>query len=336
MPFPVLKDFDQSVADAFGAKRTPEVFLLDAGRVIRYHGRIDDQYGVGTGGTSPSGTTSRRPWTSCWPASRSRRPGPKSRAARSNARRTAHDGQEVTYSKQVARIIQNRCQECHRPGEIGPFSLLTYEDAEKRTSRIREAVLEERMPPWHADPRYGHFANDRRLTAGRARPPPGLDRRRCPRGATTRTCRPPGRSCRAGRSASRRRSSRWPRSSRSRPRACWIISGSSWTRASRKTSGCRRPNAARATARSSITSSSTSWRRAVASPTTPTARRRRSSAGPPATCRRIYAPGHGPQDPRRLAAALRGPLHAGRHRADRPLVGGDHPREEAARALRSR
>ena len=43
----MLKDFDQTVADAFGAKRTPEVFLLDANRVIRYHGRIDDQYGIG-------------------------------------------------------------------------------------------------------------------------------------------------------------------------------------------------------------------------------------------------------------------------------------------------
>ena len=47
IPFPVLKDFDQDVADAFGATRTPEVFLLDADRIIRYHGRIDDQYGVG-------------------------------------------------------------------------------------------------------------------------------------------------------------------------------------------------------------------------------------------------------------------------------------------------
>src|SRR3954471_19380514 len=47
IPFPVLKDFDHKAADAFGAKRTPEVFLLDAGRVIRYHGRIDDQYGIG-------------------------------------------------------------------------------------------------------------------------------------------------------------------------------------------------------------------------------------------------------------------------------------------------
>src|SRR5262249_27857840 len=47
IPFPVLKDFDHQVADTLGAQRTPEAFLLDAGRVIRYHGRIDDQYGVG-------------------------------------------------------------------------------------------------------------------------------------------------------------------------------------------------------------------------------------------------------------------------------------------------
>jgi peroxiredoxin len=45
IPFPVLKDADHRAADALGARRTPEAFLLDSGRVIRYHGRIDDQYG---------------------------------------------------------------------------------------------------------------------------------------------------------------------------------------------------------------------------------------------------------------------------------------------------
>src|SRR5262245_16469563 len=59
--------------------------------------------------------------------------------------------------------MQKRCQECHRPGEIGPFSLLTYDDAKRRTARIREVLVEERMPPWHADPRFGKFVNDRRL-----------------------------------------------------------------------------------------------------------------------------------------------------------------------------
>ncbi|HZY83521.1 MAG TPA: redoxin domain-containing protein, partial [Gemmataceae bacterium] len=48
IPFPVLKDFDGRAADALGARRTPEAFLLDAKHVLRYRGRIDDQYGVGT------------------------------------------------------------------------------------------------------------------------------------------------------------------------------------------------------------------------------------------------------------------------------------------------
>ena len=162
-PFPVLKDFDQQVADDFGAGRTPEVFVLDADRVIRYRGRIDDQYGVGSAATSRRRATSRRPLTSYC---RVNRHGPAHRGRRLSDRTLWNHraGNELTYARDVAAIVQKRCQECHRPGEIGPFSLLTYHDAAKRTSRIREAVLEERMPPWHADPRYGHFANDRALS----------------------------------------------------------------------------------------------------------------------------------------------------------------------------
>jgi hypothetical protein len=63
----------------------------------------------------------------------------------------------------VAAILQKNCQECHRPGQIGPFSLLTYDDAVAWADTIREVIEDQRMPPWYADPRYGHFANDRRL-----------------------------------------------------------------------------------------------------------------------------------------------------------------------------
>jgi mono/diheme cytochrome c family protein len=69
----------------------------------------------------------------------------------------------VTYSGQVARILQDNCQVCHHPGTAAPFSLLTYQDAVKWGDTIREAVTEKRMPPWHADPHYGAFSNDRRL-----------------------------------------------------------------------------------------------------------------------------------------------------------------------------
>src|SRR5229473_6067245 len=69
-----------------------------------------------------------------------------------------------TYFKDALPILQNRCQECHRPGEIGPMPLLTYASVRPWAKAIREAVLERKMPPWFADPKYGRFANDRSLT----------------------------------------------------------------------------------------------------------------------------------------------------------------------------
>jgi hypothetical protein len=70
----------------------------------------------------------------------------------------------VTFSKQVVRIFQKRCQDCHRPGRIGPFSLLDYESAKNWAETVEEVVTERRMPPWFADPKFGKFANDRSLS----------------------------------------------------------------------------------------------------------------------------------------------------------------------------
>ncbi|MCA9300789.1 MAG: hypothetical protein KDA28_17085, partial [Phycisphaerales bacterium] len=68
-----------------------------------------------------------------------------------------------TFYRDVEPLVQRHCQECHRPGEVAPFSLLTYEDAEGWSGMIAEVVASRRMPPWHASPDFGHFANDRRL-----------------------------------------------------------------------------------------------------------------------------------------------------------------------------
>jgi len=161
-PFPILKDFDQSVLDSFGAKRTPEVVLLDAGREIRYRGRIDDQYGVGFRREKPTQHDLAN-------AMEQALAGEKISTASTEVsgclieRSTRKPKEEITYAKQVSRLMQKHCQDCHRPGEIGPFSLLSYDDAKKRAGRIREALIEERMPPWYADPRHGKFLNDRRL-----------------------------------------------------------------------------------------------------------------------------------------------------------------------------
>jgi len=71
---------------------------------------------------------------------------------------------EVTYSRDVAPILQENCQECHRPNRIGPFSLMTYEDAKGRAPLLKEYTALRIMPPWHAAEGYGEFKNERRLT----------------------------------------------------------------------------------------------------------------------------------------------------------------------------
>jgi hypothetical protein len=69
----------------------------------------------------------------------------------------------VTFTKDVLPILQKNCQSCHRPGEVAPMSLLTYAEARPWAKAIKTAVVTKKMPPWFADPQYGHFANDRRL-----------------------------------------------------------------------------------------------------------------------------------------------------------------------------
>jgi peroxiredoxin len=161
--FPLLKDSGNMVADEFGALRTPEVFVLDGGRVVRYRGRVDDQYG---GYVRPApkqsdlaaaldellaGKPVSRPVTEvsgCLIGRVQRRP-------------TQGD---VTYSRQIVRILQRRCVSCHRAGSIAPFALTSYEDAAGWAETVREVVEDRRMPPWDADPKYGSFANDPSMT----------------------------------------------------------------------------------------------------------------------------------------------------------------------------
>src|SRR5512133_3190761 len=71
-----------------------------------------------------------------------------------------------TFTKDIAPILQARCQVCHRPGEAAPFSLLTYEQARPWAKAIKEVVLQKKMPPWFADPKFGKFSNDPSLSQG--------------------------------------------------------------------------------------------------------------------------------------------------------------------------
>ena len=164
LPFPVCKDQGSKVADLFAARRTPEAFVLDAGRTVRYAGRIDDQFGFRYNRPRPTrrdlalaveevlaGQAVAQPALPVAGCHIARAATPKTEGA-------------VTYSKQVARILQKNCQECHRPGQIGPMPLLKYESARDWSATIHEVIEQKRMPPWNADPRYGKFSNDRHLS----------------------------------------------------------------------------------------------------------------------------------------------------------------------------
>ncbi|HEY9436395.1 MAG TPA: cytochrome c [Blastocatellia bacterium] len=81
----------------------------------------------------------------------------------SHATETKSSAKNVTFNKDIAPIFFKSCAECHRPGESAPFSVLSYKDVRPWAKSIREKVANREMPPWHADPHTGEWANDRRL-----------------------------------------------------------------------------------------------------------------------------------------------------------------------------
>jgi len=166
--FPLLKDAGAKVADQFGATRTPEAFVFDRRHVVRYHGRIDDQYGVGSARSKvthseladaidallagkPVEVAQTQP-VGCLIGRRTT--GPSNRGRGDN---------QITYAKHIAPILQEHCVNCHRPGQIAPFALTEYDDVVAWADMMLEVIDAGRMPPWHANPSYGHFRNDARM-----------------------------------------------------------------------------------------------------------------------------------------------------------------------------
>lgn len=164
LTLPLLKDAGNRLADAVGATRTPEVVVLDSERTIRYRGRIDDQYGVGFN----RGTVRTAYLADAIESLLSAAPLATSQVEPVGCLigrvPTVEPQGDVTWSGQIASIFHRRCAECHREGEIGPFPLTAYDEVLGWGEMIVEVVSESRMPPWFADPKYGHFANDSSMT----------------------------------------------------------------------------------------------------------------------------------------------------------------------------
>jgi Redoxin/Copper type II ascorbate-dependent monooxygenase, C-terminal domain len=165
LKFPVALDRDGSIAAKLGIKVTPESIVVDAEGKVRYQGRIDDTY-------ASRGKRRANPSTSDLKDAI---------AAVLAGREIADDHVEAigcpipvppnvalkpTFAKDVAPILQKNCQQCHRPGQVGPFSLVTYDQARKRADDVAEQVSERKMPPWKPDPTVGPgFKHSKALSA---------------------------------------------------------------------------------------------------------------------------------------------------------------------------
>jgi peroxiredoxin len=146
---PVYTDAGLTAARAFGAKTVPEAFVLDGKFTPRYRGRIDDSY-LRRLQKKPS--TEHHDLRDAIEAVLAGKPVreavttpvgcpiyfPRARAATT----------KVTYHRDVLPILQNRCQQCHRPGEVGPFSLMTYRQAVTWADDIKSFTRSKKMPPW--------------------------------------------------------------------------------------------------------------------------------------------------------------------------------------------
>ncbi|MEX2026731.1 MAG: thiol-disulfide isomerase, partial [Pirellulaceae bacterium] len=157
--FPFVKD--AALARRLGATRSPEAFLLVGGRIV-YQGRIDDQYTPGTNRASPT----RRDLEEaiCEVLAGQSVSVPRTEATGCYLSLDEPAEGKITF-EHVAPILHGKCAACHRPGEVAPFSLLTHADTVGWAPTMREVIENGRMPPWHADPRYGRFQNDRSLTS---------------------------------------------------------------------------------------------------------------------------------------------------------------------------
>jgi peroxiredoxin len=162
--FPILKDTANKLADSLEAERTPEVFVLDQQRRVRYHGRIDDQYGVGFIREQVTRSDLKVALDELLAGEPVSVPVTIATGCYIGRIREPDNSSSITYSSQVSRVLQKHCVECHRQGDIAPFSLTDYDEVVGWADTIAEVIKLQRMPPWHANPKHGHFLNQRLMT----------------------------------------------------------------------------------------------------------------------------------------------------------------------------
>jgi hypothetical protein len=162
----IARDRRGSFARKLGAKMVPEAFVIDASGQIRYHGRIDDQFAARrVRNAAPSGNELNDAITAVLAGKAVKEP--YVAAVGCPLPEMSVGVASPTYCKDIVPILQKNCQECHRPRQVGPFALETYEQARKRASDIATVVDDRSMPPWKAAPHVGVPFKDARTLSDR-------------------------------------------------------------------------------------------------------------------------------------------------------------------------
>jgi len=157
-------DQDKAFASALDAQTTTEVFLIDSKRTLIYRGALDDQYGIDYSHDAPRSTylreaivamlAGRQPVITATAA-----PGCELDLPSKNLTQT-----DITYHRDVARILQQNCVTCHRDNGIAPFALTDLDEVTDRAKVIKRVITEGTMPPWFAAPvaegKENPWAND--------------------------------------------------------------------------------------------------------------------------------------------------------------------------------
>lgn len=165
LQFPVYLDPKLATAQSLRAKMTPEVFVLDAEMRLRYRGRIDDSFSARMRRNPRQEKNDLKDALADVLAGREVRVAVTEPIGCPLGTPTAAVAtiSNINYHRDVAPILQKHCQSCHRPGEVGPFSLLTYSQAAKWAGDIKEYTQSKQMPPWMPIGGPG-YKNERKLT----------------------------------------------------------------------------------------------------------------------------------------------------------------------------
>lgn len=162
--FPMLKDLHYQLIDRLGATRTPQVFVLDQQRTIRYYGRIDDQYQIGVQRPTPNREDLRIAIDELLASKPVSVAETKAVGCLIGRHHNLESQTEITFTEHIAPIMKKHCVDCHREGEIAPFALTEYEEVAGWGEMLAETIEDGRMPPWHASEEHGEFRNERRMT----------------------------------------------------------------------------------------------------------------------------------------------------------------------------